>query len=72
MTTRTPGLTRATPWQRVPTGDDAVAVAERAALGTSARVVVWPPENLGAACAATNYVLARWTGRPAGSARIRS
>jgi thiamine biosynthesis lipoprotein len=58
MTTRTPWLTRATPWQRVPAGDDAVAVAERAALGTSARVVVWPPENLGAACAATDDVLA--------------
>ena len=58
MTTGTPGLTRATPWQRVPAGDDAVAVAERAALGTSARVVVWPPENLGAACAATDDVLA--------------
>ncbi len=58
MTTRTPGLTRATPWRRVPTGDAAVAVAERAALGTSARVVVWPPENLGAACAATDDVLA--------------
>ena len=42
----------------MPTGDDAVAVAERAALGTSARVVVWPPENLGAACAATDDVLA--------------
>jgi thiamine biosynthesis lipoprotein len=42
----------------VSTGDDAVAVAERAALGTSARVAVWPPENLGAACAATDNVLA--------------
>ena len=42
----------------MPAGDDAVAVAERAALGTSARVVVWPPENLGAACAATDDVLA--------------
>jgi thiamine biosynthesis lipoprotein len=42
----------------VPAGDDAVAVAERAALGTSARVVVWPPQNLGAACAATDDVLA--------------
>ena len=28
------------------TGDDAVAVAERAALGTSARIAVWPPECL--------------------------
>jgi thiamine biosynthesis lipoprotein len=46
------------PWQCVPTGDGVVAVAERAALGTSARVAVWPPENLGAACAATDDVLA--------------
>ena len=52
------GMTRATAWQRVPAGDDAVAVAERAALGTSARVVVWPPENLEAACAAVDGVLA--------------
>jgi FAD:protein FMN transferase len=58
MTSETPGLTRPVPWQRVPTGDDAVAVAERAALCTSARVAVWPPENLGAACAATDDVLA--------------
>jgi thiamine biosynthesis lipoprotein len=46
------------PWQRVTTGDDAVAVAERGALGTSARVVVWPPGNLGLACAAADDVLA--------------
>jgi thiamine biosynthesis lipoprotein len=52
------GMTGATAWQRVPAGDDAVAVAERAALGTSARVVVWPPENLEAACAAVHGVLA--------------
>jgi thiamine biosynthesis lipoprotein len=58
MATGTAGLTHAVAWQRVPTGDDAVAVAERAALGTSARVAVWPPENLGAACAATDDVLA--------------
>ena len=58
MTSGTAGLTRAAPWQRVPAGDDVVAVAERAALGTSARVVVWPPENLGAACAATDDVVA--------------
>jgi thiamine biosynthesis lipoprotein len=58
MATGTARLTHARPWQCVPTGDDAVAVAERAALGTSARVAVWPPENLGAACAATDDVLA--------------
>ena len=44
-------------WQPVTTGDAVVAAAERAALGTSARVVVWPPEHLGTACAATDDVL---------------
>jgi FAD:protein FMN transferase len=44
-------------WQPVPAGEDAVAAAERAALGTSARVVVWPPGNLNVACAATDAVL---------------
>jgi len=63
MTSGAAGTTRPVPWQRAPwqrvaTGDDAVAVAERAALGTSARVAVWPPENLGAACAVTGDVLA--------------
>jgi thiamine biosynthesis lipoprotein len=48
----------AAPWQRVATGDDVVAVAERAALGTTARVAVWPPGTLGAACAAVDGVLA--------------
>ena len=52
------GLAGTVPWQRVATGDDAVAVAERGALGTSARVVVWPPGNLGVACAAADDVLA--------------
>ncbi len=52
-----PGLACAALWRRVMTGDDAVAVAEREALGTSARVVVWPPENLGAACAAVADVV---------------
>jgi FAD:protein FMN transferase len=52
------GLAGIVPWQRVATGDDAVAVAERGALGTSARVVVWPPGNLGLACAAADDVLA--------------
>ena len=47
---------RAVPWQRVRAGDDAVSVAERAALGTSARLVVWPPENLGVACAVVDDV----------------
>ena len=33
-------------WQSVHTGEAEVAVAERAALGTTARVVVWPPQEL--------------------------
>jgi thiamine biosynthesis lipoprotein len=36
-----------------------VAAAERAALGTSARVVAWPPEDLGAALAAVDAELTR-------------
>ena len=51
------GSAAAALWRPVPTGDDAVAAAERAALGTSARVVVWPPGNLKAACAAADEVL---------------
>jgi thiamine biosynthesis lipoprotein len=46
------------PWERIKTGDDAVAVAERPALGTSARIAVWPPENLGLARAAIDRTLA--------------
>ena len=57
MTAVAPGLGRVVPWRRVVTGDEVVAVAERDALGTSARVVVWPPENLGVACAAVDDVL---------------
>jgi thiamine biosynthesis lipoprotein len=52
------GTARAAAWQRIPAGDDAVAVAERAALGTTARVVVWPPGSLDPACAAVDDVLA--------------
>jgi thiamine biosynthesis lipoprotein len=44
-------------WQRISTGDDTVAVAERAALGTTARLAVWPPENLNAATGAVDIVL---------------
>ncbi|GAB3781670.1 FAD:protein FMN transferase [Nocardioides ungokensis] len=50
-----PSLTAA--WRPVDTGDDTVAVAERAAIGTTARVAVWPPDNLPAALAATDRVL---------------
>src|SRR5450756_798204 len=44
-------------WRRISTGDDTVAVAERAALGTTARLAVWPPESLGAALGAVDSVL---------------
>jgi ApbE family len=53
-----PALTALPPlWQRVSTGDATVAVAERAALGTNARVAVWPPDNLDGALAAVDGVL---------------
>jgi thiamine biosynthesis lipoprotein len=57
MTAAGAARTGVAPWQQVMTGDDAVAVAERDALGTSARIAVWPPEDLPAACAATDDVL---------------
>jgi FAD:protein FMN transferase len=55
---RPPELEAPAPWLRVDTGDDVVAVAERGALGTSARVAVWPPEHLDQALAAVDGVLA--------------
>jgi thiamine biosynthesis lipoprotein len=55
--TGVPSPAAAASWQPVTTGEDAVAAAERAALGTGARVVVWPPANLGPACAAADGVL---------------
>ena len=45
-------------WRHVPTGDDTVAVAERDALGTTARVAVWPPDQTAIAQATVNGVLA--------------
>jgi thiamine biosynthesis lipoprotein len=58
MVTPVPGFTAPTPpWQRVSTGDATVAVAERTALGTSARVAVWPPQSLGRALGAVDDVL---------------
>ena len=59
-TTATDGMTASpapSSWRRISTGDDTVAVAERAALGTTARLAVWPPENLGAALGAVDSVL---------------
>jgi len=45
-------------WRQVPVPDLSIAVAERDALGTDARIVVWPPGSLDAACAVTDDVLA--------------
>ena len=57
MVTSVSGLASPQLWQQVSTGDATVAVAERAALGTSARVAVWPPESLGGALAAVDGVI---------------
>jgi len=51
-------LSTAAAWRTVDTGDDTVAVAERAARGTTARVATWPPDNLEAALGAADGVLA--------------
>jgi thiamine biosynthesis lipoprotein len=59
MTTITrpaPGATAG--WQPVETGDQTVAVLERPAIGTTARLAVWPPEHAGAATGAVDQVLA--------------
>lgn len=47
-----------TGWRRVDAGAD-VAIAERAALGTDARVALWPPDGLAAALAAVDAELGR-------------
>src|SRR6266567_2805241 len=44
-------------WWPVDTGDATVAVAQRSALGTTARLAVWPPDRLGPAMAAVDDVL---------------
>jgi thiamine biosynthesis lipoprotein len=58
MAIRAPRVAGSVAWQPVLTGDEAVAVAERDALGTSARVAIWPPGNLRIACTAVDGVLA--------------
>jgi len=52
-----PELTAPSQWQPISTGNDAIAVAERGALGTSARLAVWPAENLGGALTVADEVL---------------
>jgi FAD:protein FMN transferase len=56
MTAR--GPERAYDWRPVSVGATAVGVAERDALGTTARVVVWPPHWTGRALAAVDAELA--------------
>jgi thiamine biosynthesis lipoprotein len=56
--TSAPHRAAATPWRHIDTGDRAVAVAQRDALGTTARLAVWPPEHAGVATAAVDAVLA--------------
>jgi len=46
-------------WSRVVTRDSGVAVAEREALGTTARVALWPPEQLDAALLAVDVQIER-------------
>ena len=46
-------------WIRVGTGTGGVAIAERAALGTSARVAAWPADGLAAALTAVDAELER-------------
>ena len=57
MTTSASDVTTTSSWRRISTGDSSVAVAEREAIGTSARLAVWPPGNLGTAEAAVDDVL---------------
>jgi thiamine biosynthesis lipoprotein len=56
--TAVPHRAAASVWRRISTGDRAVAVAQRDALGTTARLAVWPPEHAGPAMAAVDAVLA--------------
>jgi thiamine biosynthesis lipoprotein len=46
-------------WRRVGVGSGAVGIAERDALGTTARLVAWPPQNLGRILGAVDAELAR-------------
>jgi FAD:protein FMN transferase len=53
------GLAAASQWTPIDVGSAAVGVAERDALGTSARVAAWPPRNLARALAVVDAELAR-------------
>ena len=56
--TSAPERAAGAPWRRISTGDRAVAVAQRDALGTTARLAVWPREHADAAMTAVDAVLA--------------
>jgi FAD:protein FMN transferase len=56
--TATPAVApAAASWQPVDTGDTTVAVTQRNALGTTARLALWPPENAFRAMTAVDDVL---------------
>jgi thiamine biosynthesis lipoprotein len=57
MTSATAVASLPAPWRPVVTGDTTVAVVQRAALGTTARLAVWPPGNAGPAMTAVDDVL---------------
>ncbi len=57
MSTLAPARTTAT-WQHAELNEQCVAAAERSALGTTARVVVWPPHELPRALDAVDRQLA--------------
>ncbi len=52
-----PAEVSASTWRPVGTGDTTVAVTQRSALGTTARLAVWPPENAFRAMTAVDGVL---------------
>ena len=56
-TTTAPAAVPPSTWRPVDTGDTTVAVAQRSALGTTARLAVWPPAQAGPAMAAVDGVL---------------
>ncbi|MGI9004716.1 MAG: hypothetical protein ACR2FU_00680, partial [Streptosporangiaceae bacterium] len=51
-------VTTRQPWSRVRVGSAAVAAADRDALGTTARVVVWPPGRLASLLPAVDHAVA--------------
>ncbi len=58
MTITTMPPTPGAAWSRVPVGTEQIAAADRDALGTTARLVAWPPQRLPALLAAVDRELA--------------